>query len=73
MESYSLLCGEKMSVTDQVRGYQLQQKCVSTLGPDLALMLRRGAHMLASVLERGAHKLALKLRSYTCLCFDVET
>ena len=28
----------------------------------LASVLERGAHMLASVLERGAHTLALKLK-----------
>ena len=32
------------------------------LDADLALMLRGGAHKLASVLKRGAHRLALKLK-----------
>jgi len=32
------------------------------LDADLALMLRREAHSLASVLERGTHRLALKLK-----------
>jgi len=74
----------KWGVTDQVHSCQLQQKCESALGPDLALMLR-WAHKLASMLERGAHRLALKLkheaslacicvetRSYTCSHFNIE-
>ena len=52
----------KWGVTDQIRGCQLQQKRSSVLYADLALMLRHGAHRLASVLERGAHMLALKLK-----------
>ena len=33
-----------------------------TLDTDLTLMLKRGAHRLASVLEHEVHRLALKLK-----------
>ena len=59
----------KWVVTDQVHSCQLQQKCESALGPDLALMVRRGAHGLAFMLECEAHRFALKLkREATQVC-----
>jgi len=46
------------------------------LDADLAMMLRREAHMLAFVLECGAHRLALKLKreaSQACICVEMRS
>ena len=46
------------------------------LDADLVLMLRRGAHRLASMLECGAHRLALKLKreaSQACICVETRS
>jgi len=63
MGIYSPLHEKKVSVDWPITDVCYRRNTGLALDPNLALMLRCGAHMLVSVLKHEIHRLALKLES----------